>query len=77
MVGAGGAGASLRLARTGRGVALGSMTSSTTGALFLVSPAFLAAILLDIFDGDRGACDMTGVGAFRTRCRLRGGGRFG
>jgi len=77
MVGAAGAGASLRLARTGRGVALGSMTSSAAGALFLVSPAFLAAILLDSFDGDRGACDMTGIGAFGARCRLRGRGSFG
>ena len=64
-------GSSLRLGRIGRGVALGSMTSSTAGALFL------AAILLDTFDGDRGACDMTGIGAFGARCRLRGGGSFG
>jgi hypothetical protein len=48
-VGAGGAGASLCLPRTGRGVALGSITSPTAGALFLVSLAFLAAILLDIW----------------------------
>jgi hypothetical protein len=63
MVGAGGAGAGLYLTRTGRGVALGSITSSTTGALSLVSLAFPAAILLDIFDGDRGACHKTGVGS--------------
>jgi hypothetical protein len=76
-VGKGGAGAGLRLARAGRGVALGSMTSSTASALSLVSLAFLAAILLDIFDGECGTCDMTGVGAFRARCRLHGRGSFG
>ena len=70
-------GSSLRLARIGRGVALGSMTSSTAGALFLVSPDFLAAILLDIFDGDRGVRDMTGIGVLGARCRLRGRGSFG
>jgi hypothetical protein len=75
MVGAGGAGAGLRLARTGRGVALGSMTSSTAGALFLVLSAFLA--WLDIFNGDREVCDMMGMGAFGARCRLHGRRSFG
>jgi hypothetical protein len=72
-IGIGGAGAGLCLARTGRGVASGSMTSSTS-ALFLVSLAFLAAILLDVFDGDRGACDTGAFGARRRLCRR---GSFG
>jgi hypothetical protein len=43
----------------------------------LPSLAFLAAILLDVFDGDRGACNIMGVGAFGTRRRLRRRGSFG
>jgi hypothetical protein len=74
--GIGGAEAGLCLARTSRGVASGSMTSSTC-TLFLMSLAFLAAILLDVFDGDGGACDIMGVGAFSTRRRLHRRGSFG
>jgi hypothetical protein len=73
---AGGPGVGLPLARAGRGVALGSTTSSTTGPMFVSLP-FLAATLLDLFDGDRGACDMTGVSAFGVRRRSGGGSWFG
>ena len=69
----------LRPTRPARGVAFGSITCYTACAPFLVSSVFLGEILLNLFDGDHGGCDMIHVGwdSFRTRCRLRRCGLFG